>query len=169
MNFNRRSFLYGSASTLALSRFAFAKEAGFDCDLCIAGGGMGGVAAALAALHRGVRVVMTEPTDWIGGQLTAQAVSAPDEHPYIDQFGCTKRYRQLRNAVLQYYRDHYPLTSKAAANPRLNPGNGGVSKICAELRVWLAVLEAMLQPYLSSGQLTLLLEHTPESASLAGD
>ena len=51
----------------------------------------------------------------------------------------------------------------------LNPGNGGVSQICSEPRVWLAVMEAMLAPYLSSGQLTLLLEHTPESASMDGD
>ena len=99
---DRRKFLVGSGALVALSRMAFAKTAGLDCDVCIAGGGMGGVAAALAALHRGVRVVMTEPTDWIGGQLTQQAVSCPDEHPYIAEFGCTKRYRALREGVRQF-------------------------------------------------------------------
>jgi hypothetical protein len=168
MTLNRRSFLYGSVSLLALSRFAFAKQIEFDCDLCIAGAGTGGVAAAMAALDRGMRVVMTDPTDWIGGQLTAQAVP-PDEHPYIEDFGCTRRYRQYRNAVRSYYKQHYPLTAKAAANPRFNPGNGGSTNLSAEFRVCLAVLETNLLPYLSTGQLTLLLRHIPESASMAGD
>lgn len=165
---NRRSFLYGTASTLVLKAFASPSSFEFDCDVCIAGGGTGGVAAALAALHRGMRVVMTESTDWVGGQLTAQAVP-PDEHPFIEQFGCTLRYRQFRNAVREYYRRHYPLTPEASARTHLNPGNGGVSNLCAEFRVCLAVLEASLLPYLSNGQLTLLLQHTPESASMESD
>ena len=40
-------------------------------DILIAGGGLGGVAAALAALRLGRRVILTEETAWIGGQLTA--------------------------------------------------------------------------------------------------
>ncbi|MDR0668246.1 MAG: FAD-dependent oxidoreductase, partial [Prevotellaceae bacterium] len=38
-------------------------------DVAIAGGGLGGCAAALAVLRNGLTVVMTEETDWIGGQL----------------------------------------------------------------------------------------------------
>jgi len=53
---------------------------------------MGGVAAALAAADRGARVVLSEETDWLGGQLTSQAVPL-DEHPWIEDFGCTARYR----------------------------------------------------------------------------
>jgi FAD dependent oxidoreductase len=168
LNVSRRNFLYGSASTLLLRQFAFAEASELECDICIAGAGTGGVAAALAALDRGMRVVMIEPTDWVGGQLTAQAVP-PDEHRYIEKFGCTLRYRRYREAVRTFYRQHYPLTPEAAAKPDLNPGNGGVSNLCAEFRVCVAVLEAMLQPYLSNGQLVLLLQHTPESASVDGD
>ncbi len=40
-------------------------------DILIAGGGLGGVAGALAALRLGRRVILTEETDWLGGQLTA--------------------------------------------------------------------------------------------------
>ena len=60
--------------------------------MLVAGGGLGGVAAALAAAERGARVVLSEETDWLGGQLTSQAVP-PDEHPWIEDFGCTARYR----------------------------------------------------------------------------
>lgn len=43
-------------------------------DILIMGAGVGGVAGALAALKLGRRVILTEETDWIGGQLTVQAV-----------------------------------------------------------------------------------------------
>jgi hypothetical protein len=165
---DRRRFIAASASLLAGGNLALAAPAEFECDVCIVGGGTGGTAAAMAALAGGMRVVMTEETDWIGGQFTAQAVPA-DEHPYIETFGCTRRYRQFRKAVRDYYRRFYPLTAAAAADPLLNPGNGGVSHICVEFRVCLAVLQSSLQPYLSSGQLTLLLRHTVQSASMAGD
>jgi NADPH-dependent 2,4-dienoyl-CoA reductase/sulfur reductase-like enzyme len=67
-------------------------------DILIIGGGVGGVAAALAATSLGKRVILTEETDWLGGQLTSQAVP-PDEHQWIEKFGCTKRYRAFREGV----------------------------------------------------------------------
>ena len=138
------------------------------CDVAVIGGGVGGFAAALAALRNGMRVVLTEETDWIGGQLTAQAVP-PDEHPWIEQFGSTRSYRDYRTAVRNYYRDHYPLTEQARARSDLNPGNGSVSRLAHEFRVSVAVLEAMLMPYLGNGRLTLLLQHVPESATTDRD
>jgi NADPH-dependent 2,4-dienoyl-CoA reductase/sulfur reductase-like enzyme len=57
-------------------------------DLVIAGGGLGGCAAAHAALRNGLTVIMTEETDWIGGQLTQQGVP-PDEHKWIEKYGAT--------------------------------------------------------------------------------
>ena len=137
-------------------------------DLVIVGGGLGGCAAALAALWLGKQVVMTEETDWLGVQLTAQAVP-PDEHPWIEQVGCTPSYRRLRDKIRDYYRRHYPLTASARDDPFLNPGQGEVSPLCHEPRVGLAVLEAMLQPYRSSGQLEVLMQHQPTGADVDGD
>jgi hypothetical protein len=137
-------------------------------EILIVGGGTGGVAAALAALRVGRRVIMTEVTDWIGGQLTAQAVP-PDEHPWIEATGCTRSYRQLREGIRRYYREYYPLTLAAQRDPLLNPGAGTVSAICHEPRVSLAVLQGMLAPFVSGGQLTILLEHRPVAAESQGD
>lgn len=137
-------------------------------DIAIIGGGTGGVAAALAALKAGRRVLMSEETDWIGGQFTAQAVP-PDEHPWIESFGCTRSYRQLRDDVREYYRRWYPLTAQARNNRTLNPGNGWVSRLCHEPRVSLAVMQAYLLPYETSGQLTLLLNTHPVAAATDGD
>lgn len=172
---NRRTFLRRASAATPLFCWsplllAQASERSHElrADLVIIGGGVGGCGAALAALRAGLQVILTEETDWIGGQLTAQAVP-PDENPWIESFGCTRSYRQYRDAVRAHYRDHYPLTPEARANPRLNPGNGWVSRLCHEPRVGLAVLQEMLAPFLSGRQLRVLLEHQPISAETASD
>ncbi|MEV6969814.1 FAD-dependent oxidoreductase [Hamadaea sp. NPDC051192] len=134
-------------------------------DVAIIGGGLGSVAAALALLQRGRRVVMTEEYAWLGGQLTSQAVP-PDEHIWVEQFGVTARYRTLRDNIRRYYRDHYPLSAAARAERELNPGRGRVSRLCHEPRVALAVIEALLAPYRSSGRLTVLQPAVPVSADV---
>ena len=139
-----------------------------QCDILIIGGGLGGVAAALAAAHLGKTVILTEETDWIGGQLTAQAVP-PDEHPWIESTGCTASYRRLRQGIRDYYRRNYPLTEAARHDMLLNPGNGTVSRLCHEPRVALAVLEEMLAPYRSRRQIEVLLRHRPIAAETDGD
>jgi hypothetical protein len=131
-------------------------------EILVVGGGLGGVAAALAAHGAGREVLLTEATDWVGGQLTAQAVP-PDEHPWIERFGCTARYRALREGIRAHYRTHYPLTPRARADPTLNPGAGRVSALCCEPRAALAVLEAMLGP------IPRLLAHVPRGADVDGD
>ncbi|KAJ4127706.1 hypothetical protein NW768_007978 [Fusarium equiseti] len=126
----------------------------FSTDILIVGGGLGGVAAALGALRRGKRVFLTEEYEWLGGQLTSQAVP-PDEHTWVEQFGVTRSYRALRDGIRQYYRDNYPLTESARRRPQLNPGAGHVSKLCHEPRVAVAVIESMLMPFIGSGLLTI--------------
>ncbi len=135
-----------------------------NCDILVVGGGTGGCAAAMAACSMGFKVVMTEETDWVGGQLTAQAVP-PDEHPWIENFGCTRRYRAYREGVRQWYRDHTPLIPSARANPELNPGTGWVSRLCHEPRIGWLVLNQMLHRPLASGLLDLRLKRKPIGAT----
>lgn len=139
-----------------------------NATLVIAGGGIGGCAAALSALRNGLDVIMTEETDWIGGQLTSQGVP-PDEHSWIESHGAPQSYRNYRNAVRDYYKKNYPITPAAKLRQYLNPGNAVVSALCHEPRVSLAVLHEMLAPYISSGKLTLLTEHKVSSAEYSGN
>ena len=139
-----------------------------DTEILVVGGGLGGVAAALAAASHGRRVVLTEETGWLGGQLTAQAVP-PDENPWIERFGSTRTYRDLRAGIRDHYRRHYPLRAEAAKRPELNPGAGRVSKLCGEPRVALAVIEAMLAPHVSAGRIHVLRHHRPVEAHTTGD
>lgn len=138
------------------------------CDILIVGAGTGGVAAALGAASLGKSVILTEESDWVGGQLTSQAVP-PDEHPWIEKLGCTARYRQLRNGIRDYYRLNHPLTDAAKTDPKLNPGGGTVSVICHEPRVSLAVVEAMLAPHRTTGRIRVLHRHKPVRADVQND
>jgi hypothetical protein len=169
---NRRTFLSLSALSPFTASFAPAGSsphaAASRADVAIIGGGVGGCAAALAAARAGASVVLTEETDWVGGQLTSQAVP-PDEHPWIESFGCTRLYRRFRNGVRAYYKRYYPLTAEARAVPYLNPGNGSVSKLCHEPRVALAVLHELLAPFVSGGRVRVLLEHKLIAAAVNGD
>jgi hypothetical protein len=137
-------------------------------DVVVIGGGLGGVAAALGALRAGRSVLLTEEYAWLGGQLTSQAVP-PDEHSWVEQFGVTASYRALREGIREHYRRYYPLTDRARRAAHLNPGAGYVSRLCHEPRVAVAVLEAMLAPYRSSGLLRILQPAAPVAAQVDGD
>jgi hypothetical protein len=140
-------------------------------DVCIIGGGTGGFAAALAVARAGRKCVITEPTDWIGGQLTAQAVP-PDENRWIEYEmgapGATGSYLHFRDSARQIYRNR-PLTDAARANPTLNPGGGWVSRLCIEPTVAHAVLEVMISSFIARGLITILLEHEPVRADVDQD
>ncbi len=122
------------------------------------------MAAAIAAADRGAGVVLTEETDWLGGQLTSQAVPF-DEHPWIEELGCTARYRALREAIRAHYRAHRPLTPAARARADLNPGAATVSRLACEPRPALAVIDALVD----RPGITVLREHRPVAAHGDGD
>jgi FAD dependent oxidoreductase len=166
MHSTRRLFFETVGGLLWNAGLARGRE--LACDVAVIGGGTGGCAAALAAARNGLRVILTDETSWIGGQLTSQAVP-PDEHPWIESFGSTRSYRDYRNRVRAYYRRNYPLTAEARRAPEFNPGNGRVSHLTHEPRVSLAVLEAMLAPFVSGGQIVLFRRHQPVAADTAGD
>jgi len=140
------------------------------CDVLIVGGGTGGVAAALGAAALGKSVILSEETDWIGGQLTSQAVP-PDENGGLrdNKGGGTRRYRDFRERVRDYYRRNYPLTDAAKKDPKLNPGGGVVSPLCFEPLVGLAALNEMLAPHRTTGRVRELLNHKPIAADVQSD
>ncbi|WP_408007808.1 FAD-dependent oxidoreductase [Pseudalkalibacillus sp. A8] len=135
-------------------------------DIVIIGGSLGGCSAALAALKTGKKVILTEETAWIGGQLTNQAVP-PDEHPWIEKFGSSSSYRELRNRIRDYYYRNYPL--REPLGDKFNPGNAIVSRISHEPKVALHVLNELLSPYLHSRRLVILTKHKIVEAETDGD
>ena len=146
----------------------FPIESNLECDLLIVGGSMGGCAAALAACRAGRAVVLTEETDWLGGQMTSQGVSALDEHRRIESFGGSRSYYELRGLIREYYRKRTSLTPAALAEAELNPGNGWVSFLCFEPRAGVWAVTQLLAPHVDSGRLVILLRHQAVAAESDG-
>lgn len=137
-------------------------------DVVVVGGGLGGVSATLAAARLGVRVVLVEELDWLGGQLTAQGVPL-DEYPWIESLTASQSYAALRRGIREHYRRHFPLTPQARAQVLLNPGQGNVSTLCHEPRVAVKVIDEMLEPWVSCGRVTVLRRHRLAQAEVQGD
>lgn len=128
------------------------------CDLVVAGGGLGGVAAAVAGVRAGVHVCMTEETKWLGGQMTSQGVSALDENRWIETTGATATYHRLRQYIREFYA---PALLPGVSVRDLNPGACWVSALCFEPKAGLHAINRMLAAYRTSGELTVLLRNVP--------
>ena len=139
----------GDAPLAVLAVASSASSPVEHCEVLVAGGGTGGVAAALAAARSGRQVVLLEETDWLGGQLTAQGVSALDEHEHIESFGGTRSYYELRNGIRAHYGE-------------MNPGHCWVTRLAFEPRVALRVIEAMLPRQVSVHRRTKTVSVTTE-------
>ena len=89
-----------------------------ECELLVIGGGLSGVAASYEALLAGKTVCMTEITDWVGGQISAQGTSALDERTtQRSQLFFPRGYLEFRERIEDYYN-------------QLNPGDCWVSESC---------------------------------------
>lgn len=123
-------------------------------DIAVIGGSLGGVQAAISAAKTGKRVYMCEETDWVGGQLTTQAVP-PDEHKWIEEFGATKSYLKYREDVRNHYRNLPNISDEIKNKDRFCPGNSWVSRIAHEPKVALHILNSYLAPYIQNGNLVI--------------
>ncbi len=74
-------------------------------DVIIAGAGTGGWAAAVQAARMGVKVLLLEETDWIGGQMSCAAVTTMDEDSVWMKFPVRERgiYREFHESMIAYY------------------------------------------------------------------
>ncbi len=138
-----------------------------ECDILIVGGGMGGVSAALSALRAADElsfspekkplVILTEETDWLGGQMTSQGVSALDENHLVEISGAARSYQQFRNDIRARYKRDFKLVEWAAAEPWLNPGDCWVSWLAFEPKFAVDEIEKLLSPYEKRQQLAIKL------------
>ncbi|MEM8640895.1 MAG: FAD-dependent oxidoreductase [Cyanobacteria bacterium P01_G01_bin.54] len=137
------SLLLGIRATAALAQAPSQIEQEIACELLIAGGGLAGTATAYEALLAGRTVCLTEITDWLGGQISAQGTSALDERP-------TQRFRR------HYPRGYLELRDRLAQRyGRQNAGHCWVSAACFFPRDGHEILQAMLIEAAAEGAGTL--------------
>lgn len=125
-------------------------------NIIVIGASLGGIRAAISSAKMGKKVLLTEETNWIGGQLTSQAVP-PDEHKWIETTGCTKSYREYRNKVRDYYRNHPYIIDELKTKDYFCPGGSTVSRLSHPPKLAVEFLMDTLKPYIEKGLITLLL------------
>jgi len=115
-----------SGAFLGISHFRSDKQhaAQYDYDIVVVGAGPGGVAASLQAARMGAHVALLEPTDWVGGQMTAAAVGTMDEGSPKDR--SSGIYKEFVQRVAAYYHSRgksidtcYYATDSICADPQV--------------------------------------------------
>lgn len=167
----RRPSIVAAVAVIALHAAGASAETGVvrhnDYDVVIAGGTTAALAAAITAHDEGARVALLEPTDWVGGQLTASGVPAVDEawHKAIDPE--TGEVLVDVAAVARDPRNMTPLFRDMLLAIG-NPGRGWVSRFCFEPR---DLLENHLEPLLAarSERLHVYLNTVVKSVQLGAD
>ncbi len=121
------------AGALRASAAPRSPDKSVNCEILVVGGGLSGVATAYEGLLAGRTVCLTEITDWMGGQISAQGTSALDERPTqrARQF-YSRGYLELRNRIERKYGE-------------LNPGDCWVSDSCFLPRDAHNILNQMLK------------------------
>lgn len=126
--FLKRRWILGTAllgSLTSWTGMAIAQESSYripdeevTCEILVVGGGLAGTATAYEALLNGKTVCLTEITDWVGGQISAQGTAALDERTTQRSLLFYSRgYLELRQRIEDYYGIR-------------NPGDCWVSESC---------------------------------------
>lgn len=85
----------------------------WECEVVVVGGSLGGVAAAAHAMQAGAQTCLIEVAPWLGGQISAQGVSALDE---------SLRMRQQQNFSGSWVRFRALLEQQSVDLPAWSPG-----------------------------------------------
>jgi hypothetical protein len=122
-----RSILFAFLSVL-FAGASVAQDKPVYTDVLVVGGTTGGIAAALQTAKMGANTVVVEHTPWLGGMLSAAAVS------------CTDGNHELRSGIWESFRQalykHYKST---------NLFTGWVSETCFEPHVADSIFKAWVQ------------------------
>ncbi|WP_035992155.1 FAD-dependent oxidoreductase [Leptolyngbya sp. KIOST-1] len=102
----------------------------WECQVAVVGGSLGGVAAAAHAMALGATTCLIEVAPWLGGQVSAQGVSALDE---------SLRMRQANNLSPSWQRFRQLIKQQAAELPVWSPG--GTSRPVTDINsCWVGAL-----------------------------
>jgi hypothetical protein len=109
-------------------------------DVVVVGAGTGGVGAAIQATRMGSNVALVEETDWIGGQMTAAAVTSIDGGN--EPGSGTGLYAEFRELVQGYYEneERFPPSGKSISTCYFSD-----QTMCFEPKVGRDILTSMLQ------------------------
>ena len=143
-------------------------------DLLIVGGTESGWAAAVQAARMGVKsVTIVHDGRWLGGQYTEQGLVCVDENKGVGKVGWGPDWHPMKRSFHRFGlfkelmdRIEAHNTKKYGSPMPGKPMHGPTTFRPAEAE---AVFREMIQPYITSGQVTLKLNHIPVAVLKSGD
>lgn len=139
-----------------------------SAEVVVCGASLGGTLAAFSSAKCGKKTILLEKTDWIGGQLTSQAVP-PDEHPWIEEQGCTASYRAYREKIRDFYRNLDGFSPEVKKLRAFCPADSEVSYISHPPKLALSALNEMLAPFVQNGTLKVVYNAEIQSCKSSDD
>ncbi|QDU59272.1 FAD dependent oxidoreductase [Planctomycetes bacterium Pan216] len=137
-------------------------------DLLVVGGTESGWAAAIQAARMGVpSITLVNDIEWLGGQFTAEALVAVDENRSLSETSSVKIRRNPpfpRSGLFRELTDRIEaFNERKYGHPQ--PGNTGVRTTCRPSEAE-AIFREMIQPFVDSGQLTMISGYYPIAAEV---
>ncbi len=169
-----KRFLFPVLGVLACGLVSADEPRVLEADLLIVGATESGWAAAIQAARMGVeKVVVVHDGEWFGGQYTEQALACVDEdkgngkvgwgvdwHPMKRSFHRSGLFKELMDSIESQNVARYG--SKMPGRPYHGPSTFRPAEAEEAFR-------AIIQPYLDSGQVSVVWNHYPVSATVEED
>lgn len=98
-------------------------------DVVVIGAGTGGSMAAIQAARLGASVLLVEETDWIGGQMSAAAVTSMDEGNETPSAGVSRDSPRERGLYREFFHravDHYDTIGLSTDTPYISENHFGL-------------------------------------------
>ncbi len=134
-----------------------------ETDLLIVGGTESGCAAAVQAARMGVeRIVLVNDIEWLGGQFSAEALTAIDENTY--KTGVRHQLPFPRSGLFKEVMDRIEAINLKKYGVR-RPGNTRVITTCLPADAERAFRD-LIRPYVDSGQIKIISNYYPVAAAL---
>ncbi len=125
-------FLYLLIVCGSLHSTKLAAQTNLQTDVLVIGGGTGGAAAGMQCARMGVATIITEPTTWLGGMLSAAGVSAIDGNHLLP----SGIWAQFREKLYQVYGGADKIATGCVSNTQFEPhvGDSILKAIAAPLK-----------------------------------
>lgn len=135
----------------------------YDPEFVVIGGGLSGIASALAICYSGKTAMIIEETDRITGCFGGPGPFVFPESRLAETTGSSKMYREFRTKIQEWYRTHsqIPPSTPPSFSSLCGPGFSG---FCFETDASHDVIADMLREKVESGSLTILTRHKVMSA-----
>lgn len=131
----------------------------YDADFVIIGGGLGGIAATIAACSSGRTTILIEETDRIAACFAPQDTAQYFDNRFVEKTGSSIRYQTFRSKIREWYEKRSQLQPEFFSTFFADFKDFDSNNFCFESEAAIDVIYEMLENYIDREHLTILMRH----------